>query len=506
MDAPFVTFYPAVILASLLCGVGPALVATVLCGLIVVFWFLEPVNSFTVETVGDIVALAVFVASGIILAIISHRLSVISAERTQRDVLQKAHDELEKRIRERTTELQQAYDQLRKESRDREQAEQQLLRRQKLEALGTLASGIAHDFKNILAGVIGFCEMVLETLTPDSREHKRLQLALKGAYRGHDLVKQILAFGRKSEQDKKPLALKEIVEEILKLLKPTFPSTVEIVSRSYTDDDQIFADSGQMHQVMMNLCTNAVHAMRDTGGVLEIGISGIVIAEGARAPFPGMKPGEYVVLEVSDTGSGMEPETLERIFDPFFTTKREGEGTGLGLSVSHGIVRSHDGYIVVESEPGKGSIFRVYLPGFKETTSTGVKEAPSLAGGRERILIVDDEDILVELQRQRLSDLGYDVVAITSSLEALNIFREGPDAFDLVITDQAMPNLTGMDLAAELLKVRPDIPIVLCTGHSDKVSSERAREGGIQGFLMKPVDKHEMAVAVRRVLDTKKKE
>jgi PAS domain S-box-containing protein len=380
--------------------------------------------------------------------------------------------------------------------------EQEVRQSQKLEALGTLVGGIAHDFNNVLASIMGFTEMVLEDLAPDSREYGRLGLALKGAYRGRDLVKQILAFSRQGEQDKKPLKLTQLIDEVLKLLRPAFPSTIEIVLKNPMNDCQTFADPVQMNQVLTNLCTNAAHAMREKGGILEIGISSVIVREGNPPPIPEMTSGEYVVLEVSDTGCGMEPETLERIFDPFFTTKKE--GTGLGLSVSYGIVKDHSGYFAVESKPGKGSTFQVYLPRVRNTGTVRDKDAPLATGGNERILIVDDEDMLVELNQQRLARLGYNVVATTSSIDALHIFRQGPDSFDLVITDQTMPNLTGMDLATELLNVRASIPILICTGHSDKVSLERAREAGIKAVLIKPLDKREMAEVIRRVLDAEK--
>ena len=400
--------------------------------------------------------------------------------------------------------MSEAYETLQKEVDEHKKTAEHLVRVQKLEALGTLAGGIAHDFNNILAGLIGFTEMVLEDIAPDTPEHRRLELVLKGANRGRDLVRQILTFSRKSEQDKKPLALNQVVEEGLKLLRPTLPTTIEIVSKSLTNDDQIFADPVQMHQVLMNLCTNAAHAMREKGGTLDIRVFKTSLQEGNPMPLPNMKAGEYVVLKVSDTGSGMTPETLNQIFDPFFTTKQPGEGTGLGLSVVHGIIKSHDGYITVESEPEKGTTFHVYLPRIKEEERSIDKETLPVTGGKERILIVDDEDMLVELNEQRLRRLGYEVVATTSSMEALAIFRKEPDTFDLVITDYTMPNLTGMDLAVELLKVRATVPIILCTGQSDTVSPEKAKEIGIRGFLMKPLANRELAQAVRRVLDAKK--
>jgi CheY-like chemotaxis protein len=251
----------------------------------------------------------------------------------------------------------------------------------------------------------------------------------------------------------------------------------------------------------MNLCTNAAYAMRDKGGILRLGISRVILTEGDRASEPDITPGEYVVLEVRDTGRGMEPETLERVFDPFFTTKKQGEGTGLGLSVVHGIVKSFGGHITVESEPAKGTSFSIYLPKADERLCTVGKHTTPVAGGKERILLVDDEDIMIALDEERLTGLGYEVVASTSSEEALEIFRKTPDRFDLVITDYTMPNLTGIDLAAQLLMIKPTIPIVLWTGYNEAVSRERVQKAGIKAFLMKPSDKNTLAATIRRVLD-----
>lgn len=381
--------------------------------------------------------------------------------------------------------------------------ELQLRQSQKMEAIGTLAGGIAHDFNNILSGIMGFTEMVQDDMPPDSRDYHRLGLVLKGAHRGRDLIRQILTFSRQTEYEQRPVALSAIVEEGLKLLRPLLPTTTEIRFKSLTDDDTILADSGQMHQVLMNLCTNGAQAMGKKGGVLEISVTGDHFKRGDLMPIPDMKPGHYLVLKVRDTGGGMRPEIVERIFDPFFTTKAHGEGTGLGLSVVHGIVKSHGGFIRVESEPEKGSVFHIYLPKIEKREAVAVKEELPVKGGKECILFVDDEDLNVELNSERLTRLGYEVIATTSSLEALEIFKNDPRRFHLVITDYTMPNLTGVELARRLLKVRDDIPIILCTGYNDSVSPDRARRAGIREFLLKPQSTRGLDTAIRLILDVK---
>ncbi|MBP7526876.1 MAG: PAS domain S-box protein [Syntrophorhabdaceae bacterium] len=381
--------------------------------------------------------------------------------------------------------------------------ELQLRQSQKMEAIGTLAGGIAHDFNNILSGIMGFTEMVQDDMPPDSRAYHRLGLVLKGAHRGRDLIRQILTFSRQTEYEQKPVALSAIVEEGLKLLRPLLPATTEIRFRSLTDDDTILADSAQIHQVLMNLCTNGTQAMGKKGGVLEISVTGDHFKKGDPLPIPDMKPGHYLALKVRDTGPGMQPEVVERIFDPFFTTKAHGEGTGLGLSVVHGIVKSHGGFIRVESEPEKGSVFHIYLPKIEKREALTVKEELPVKGGKECILFVDDEDLNVELNSERLTRLGYEVVATTSSLEALEIFKNDPRRFHLVITDYTMPNLTGVELARKLLKVRDDIPIILCTGYNDSISPDRARRAGIREFLLKPQSTRGLDTAIRLILDAK---
>lgn len=416
--------------------------------------------------------------------------------------LHKVYDELELRVQERTVELSKAYKSLQREMDERKRAEEQLRQSQKMKAIGTLAGGIAHDFNNILAGIMGFTEMVRDDIDPASPEYHRLGLVLKGAHRGRDLVKQILAFSRQAEHEQKSIALSQIVEESLKMLRPLLPATTQIRSETLTGGDTVLADPAQIHQVLMNLCTNGVQAMGRRGGVLEISVTREHIKREGHMPVPGIKPGDYIALKVHDNGCGIKPEVMERIFDPFFTTKAHGEGTGLGLSVVHGIVKSHGGFLTVESEPGKGSLFSIYLPRIG-TQETAAEEKFPVRGGKECILFVDDEDMLVQLNYERLTQLGYDVVGATRSAEALRTFKEQPGRFHLVITDYTMPDMTGVELAKKLLQIRGDIPIILCTGYNDNISSDRARKVGIREFLLKPQSKSELDRVIRRTLDAK---
>ncbi|MHB8108584.1 MAG: PAS domain S-box protein [Syntrophorhabdaceae bacterium] len=426
----------------------------------------------------------------------------VTERKQAEESLREFYDQLEVRVQERTSELTSAYKYLQHEMEERKRVEEQLRKSQKMKAIGTLAGGIAHDFNNILAGIMGFTEMVRENTDPKSSEYHWLGLVLKGAYRGRDLVRQILTFSRQTEHEQKPVALSLVIDEVLKLLRPLLPATTQIQFKSTTDDDTIMADSAQIHQVLMNLCTNSVHAIGKKGGLLEISVASAQYGQEEPMPVPEMTPGEYVTLKVRDTGCGMKPEIIERIFDPFFTTKAHGEGSGLGLSVVHGIVRSHGGFLTVASTPGKGSLFSIYLPKTERQEMRAAEEIPPV-GGKECILFVDDEDILVQLNYERLTRLGYDVVGVTSSSEALRIFRKAPGRFDLVITDYTMPDITGIGLAKKFLKIRNDIPIILCTGHNDDISPERAKKAGISEFLLKPQSKRELDQVIRRTLDTK---
>jgi len=380
--------------------------------------------------------------------------------------------------------------------------EAQLLQAQKMEAIGTLAGGIAHDFNNILGAIIGYAELAKMKAPQESDVIADLNQLIKSGNRAADLVHQILTVSRRHKKERQPMQLKYIVKDALKMLRATLPSTIEIKDVSGKDAGVINADPTQMHQVIMNICTNAGHAMQENGGVLEVGIGKVQVgAEDSGSRYFDLPSGSYLRLTVSDTGHGIPRHVMDKIFDPYFTTKDTGEGTGLGLSVAQGIVKAHGGTITVYSEPGKETTFHVYLPLIlMEEREEKEPEGP-LPTGSERILFIDDEHALIEIGSQMLERLGYEVVTRQRSVEALELFRAEPDRFDLVITDMTMPHMTGDKLARELMKIRPDIPVILCTGHSKLVSEAKAKDMGIRAFVMKPILKRTLAEAVRKALD-----
>ena len=385
---------------------------------------------------------------------------------------------------------------------EREQLRTRLIQAQKMEAIGTLAGGIAHDFNNILGAIIGYAEMALYDTQKDSMEHYNTEQVLKAGHRAKDLVKQILAFSRKSEQDKKIIFLTPIIKEVLKLLRASLPTTIEIRQNIEPNLDAIFADPTQIHQVMMNLCTNSAHAMGDKGGILEINLHNSNLDTKAAARYPELNPGPYVKLSVSDTGCGMDFATLQRIFDPYFTTKEQDKGTGMGLAVVHGIVKGHGGSIHVESAVAEGTRFDILFPVVKRQAISETEELKALPTGNETILCVDDEQSLIELGKNMLKKLGYRVEARTLPVEAIELFKAAPDTFDLVISDMIMPAMTGVSLAKKLMQIRPQIPVIICTGYSEQIDESRAKELGIRGFLMKPFTIRELSKTVRKVLDT----
>ncbi|MDY6986803.1 MAG: PAS domain S-box protein [Thermodesulfobacteriota bacterium] len=384
---------------------------------------------------------------------------------------------------------------------EHKQLEAQLRQAQKMEAIGTLAGGIAHDFNNILSIILGNSELAMEDAQAQGLPLDGLKDVLDGCLRAKDLVGQILSFSRQTEQELKPTMISPIFKESLKLLRSSIPTTIDIRHHISCASDTVLADPTQMNQVLMNLCTNAAHAMAQRGGTLEVKLENVVLREDEAMPYQGLLPGVYVRLTVSDTGHGIESQLIDRIFEPYFTTKEVGEGTGLGLAVVHGIVKSHGGVITADSVPGKGTTFTVLLP----SASGEMKNESEACGpppkGKERILFVDDESALAKLGEQMLGRLGYDVVSTTSSVEALELFRSTPGRFDLIITDTTMPRMTGEKLAAEVIKIRPDFPVILCTGYSDRISEKAATDVGIRAFVMKPVSKSTMAETVREVLD-----
>jgi PAS domain S-box-containing protein len=384
---------------------------------------------------------------------------------------------------------------------ERKRLETQLRQAQKMQAIGTLTGGIAHDFNNILSAILGYAELALDEVEQGSAVWHDLQGTLTAGRRAKDLVRQILAFSRQTERARTSIHLHLLVEEALALLRAALPSTITIRPIIDRNAGAVLADPTQMQQVLINLCTNAAHAMRETGGVLEVRLEPLELALDAPSIAPGLKAGAYVRLTVQDTGYGMPPAILERIFEPFFTTKGMGEGTGMGLAVAHGIIAHHEGAITVQSTPGQGSTFAVYLPRSDSPgTAPPLTEEP-VVGGKERILFVDDETALVHVGRATLQRLGYQVVVCTSSAEALETFRAAPYSFDLVITDRTMPSLTGEVLVRELHQIRPDIPIILCTGFSHPVTSEQLRALEVDAFLLKPVMVNEWARVIRQVLE-----
>jgi two-component system CheB/CheR fusion protein len=415
--------------------------------------------------------------------------------------LRKSHDALELRVQERTAELARVNEELQVEIAEREKAEELLGQAQKMEAVGTLVGGIAHDFNNILA-VIGInTDMALQDLSGESSIRKRLELIAKAEQHGRDLVRQMLLFSRKSEKRPEVLSLGLLLKENYQLLRASFPSTIGMKFLLETESDLVFADPTQVRQVIMNLCTNGAYAMRGAMGNLEISLKNISFGSADPLPDTEMSPGDYLVLSVKDTGSGMDEEVRRRIFEPFFTTKPAGEGTGLGLSVVYGIVKSHKGGIAVASEPGKGSTFEVFLPKSDKGLPVGAEGPETIARGSERVLFVDDDEMIVISVRNMLQRLGYTVTAIADSREALNLFSENPFQFDLVITDYTMPIVTGEALGKEMIRIRPDIPVILCTGYNDLLSSEMALAMGFRGFIMKPFTVREGSQLIRKVLD-----
>jgi PAS domain S-box-containing protein len=382
----------------------------------------------------------------------------------------------------------------------------QLSHARKMESIGTLAGGIAHDFNNILTPIMGFTELAMDDIPPESGAYSNLSNVVKAADRARDLVQQILTFSRQTEQKRVSLNPQPVITETIKLLRSSIPKTIEINTNIDKNCGHVFSDPSQIHQIIMNLCTNAYHAMEENGGRLDISLSNAFLTPETIKNDPNMKVGDFVKLTVRDTGHGIEKSILDKIFEPYFTTKDLGKGTGLGLSLVHGIVQIHGGFITVDSRIGKGTAFSVYLPKIE----TDKPETPNITGGtiprgNENILLVDDEEQILIMVKQLMERFGYTVTAIKSSTEALMLFSASPGDFDLVITDMTMPKMSGVDLAYEMMKIRKDIPVILYSGFNDMSLESKAKAVGIREILMKPVTKNSIAEAIRRVLDQEKK-
>ena len=370
-----------------------------------------------------------------------------------------------------------------------------------MEAIGQLAGGVAHDFNNILGAILGYAEMAQEDSPAGSMLRHDIDEVVKASHRAKDLVKQILAFSHQATTVLIPVQPAIIVGEAAKMLRSSLPSTIDIRQNIDVNTGPILADPTQIHQIVMNLGTNAFHAMEESGGTLSISLEKKTLSEKDIVGKPGVQPGDFVQLSIGDTGTGIAPELLGKIFDPYFTTKEIGKGTGMGLSIIHGIVKSYGGCVSAHSRFGEGTVFQVLLPVMAAETVIEGKPAEIIELGNERILFIDDEEILAEMGKSMLERLGYQVTVRSSSLEALAIFENQPDMFDLVITDQTMPGLTGSDLARRMLQIRPGMPIILCTGYSSLISEAKARSLGIKGFAMKPLAKKDIAVLIRKALD-----
>ncbi|MEE9497335.1 MAG: ATP-binding protein, partial [Desulfobacterales bacterium] len=380
--------------------------------------------------------------------------------------------------------------------------ERQLQQVLKIQAIGTLAGGIAHDFNNILFPIMGYTELTMDEVSEDSVAHKNLEEILKAANRAKGLVQQILTFSRQSGQERKPVKVQYIIKEALNLLRASIPASIEIIHNIDNDCNPVMGDATQIHQVIMNLCTNAYQAMQDKGGKLEVILSEVDIGYEETIEKIGMQPGKHLQLTVKDEGCGMDASVLERIFEPYYTTKEQGKGTGLGLSVIHGIIKNHGGDITVASSPRKGTTFQVYLPLIEDADGvTEFEPSNGAAKGNERILLIDDEEQIISMEQQMLENLGYQVTARTDSVEALDEFAKQPQNYDLVITDMTMPHMSGDELAQKLLDIKPDIPVILCTGFNEDITEEKALSMGIQKFVMKPVIKNDLATTIRTVLD-----
>ena len=425
----------------------------------------------------------------------------------EQEKVKAANNALEKRVHERTRQLTTANRDLKKEiemrqhhEKEKAKLENQLLQLQKMETIGTLAGGIAHDFNNILTPILGYTEMALEELSEESVLRYDIEQINGAATRGKDLVQQILTFSRQVDFDKRPLKLDDIVREVMKLIRASFPSNIEIRQDLDSNCGTVMADATQMHQIIMNLCTNAYHAMMSSGGELKVKLDKVNVGTKPVNGLAKIEKGTYVRLTISDTGHGMDKLTMERIFEPFFTKKEVGSGSGLGLSVVHGIVNNYNGSIVVKSEPGKGSTFMIYLPQHSASFVRGKDAAHKLKKGNGSILFVDDEKEITFMGKRMLESLGYNVNIKTDSQEALLDFKKNPFKYDLLVTDQAMPKMMGTELISEVRQIRPDLKSIIITGYQNSIPKDALKQFGIADIISKPLILSEFSELIRKVL------
>jgi len=466
--------------------------------------FMRWILAHDVEQFDDMAAAALFLFVGLAVFVFRRwreTLSELTGRHQTQAALALLHDELDLRVKQRTVELGNANQALRAEMAERKQLEDQYRQAQKMEAIGTLAGGIAHDFNNILAAIVGYSDLARMVLTDNPEVRKYLAAVLQATRRAADLVRQILTFSRQQPLERRPIQLRPVVEETIELLRATLPSTIEIDTSLAKDTPTVLADATQIHQILMNLGTNAWHAMKDGTGRLQVALEPWVIDAAHPAPDLRLRAGFYARVTFRDTGCGMSPATLQRIFEPFFTTKPLGVGTGLGLAVVHGIMDTHDGAITVDSEPGKGTSFHLYFP-----ADAGVaippppKEIPVPRGHGERVLVVDDEEVIANLLQKSLTALGYEAEFFTNSSAALASVRADPPRFALVLTDQTMPGMTGLVFANQLRQIRPGLPVIMMSGYTPALLAERVQEAGICQLLTKPMTIRTLGIAVHSAL------
>lgn len=385
---------------------------------------------------------------------------------------------------------------------EKSELESRIHQMQKMEAIGTLAGGVAHDFNNILTAIMGLAELSINSMTAGDRIRINIEHILESCYRARDLISQLLSISYKSEKKLETVSLVPVIKDAVRLIRATIPSTVSIRTQIDAELDYAMADRTQISQIIMNLCTNAAQSMPAMEGEISINVLNSYIDQKYAATHPDLREGWYIVIQVIDNGSGIDPVIIDRIFEPFFTTKVRGKGTGLGLSVIHGIVKNHGGSIHVKSIPGEGSTFDVYLPVSEEKSKISVSVDKAPVTGNASILLVDDEEMLTKVNGSILESMGYSVITCNSGADALRIFAGQPDAVDLVITDMTMPGMTGLGLASEIKKIRPAIPVILCTGFNEQLTKQKAEEVGIFEIVMKPFTSIELGLVIKKSLNS----